>query len=528
MARVQACWCIAAVTEAARVKEEGTHQAMAAVDWFWESDYTGPHFIDVSEVSGLSDSAAASTWGANFVDIDADGDVDLYITQVGASNRLYLNDGQGSFTDITVSAGLLDPSNSRGASFADVNGDGHLDLYQLGTDVPNRLYLGDGQGHFERQFDAGVEDSGSGQTACFADIDGDGDNDLFFTNYDKTNMLYINNGRGEFTDATEEAGLTTDGDSGGFQCEFGDIDNDGDLDLYVANSVDRNYLYINDGTGKFTERAQQRGCQGEEGISAGTRMGDFNGDGYLDIWAAALAPNHLYMNDGTGHFTDNTEAAGLGDVGTLTIGSNIADVDGDGDLDLIQGRMAFATTLFQNDGNGVFTDITSESGIGFRLFTHGIAFGDIDGDGDLDLHLNSWDALLGLRQANRMVLQEGAPAYNWLKVRPVTARGHATLLGAQARVFEAGTRTPVGVHRHTDGGHCFGSQDAYDIFFGLSSSSADHFDVEVQCGGEWITKEEQPSLGNVVANQVVTAPCTRIPVEVGELLNVDVLPDLAR
>jgi hypothetical protein len=497
---------IAAVAGAARVNVE-THRADG--DWFWGSDYDGPHFIDATVPAGLTEFAAASSWGANFVDIDGDGDLDLYVSQVGATNRLLLNDGTGNFTDITVSAGLLDPSNSRGASFADVNGDGHLDLYQLNTDLPNRLYLNDGKNHFERQWETGLEDDGSGQTACFADIDGDGDNDLFFTNFDKTNKLYINNGRGEFTDATEESGLTSAADSGGFQCEFGDIDNDGDLDLHIANSVDRNYLYINDGTGHFIERAQQRGCPGEEGISAGSRMGDFNGDGYLDIWAAALAPNHLYVNDGTGHFTEGTEAAGLDAVGTLTLGFNIADVDGDGDLDLLQGRGAFAMSLYQNDGNGVFTDISSESGIGVHIFSHGIAAGDVDGDGDQDFHLNSWDAVFGLRQTNRLMVNEGVPAYNWLKVRPVNANGHATLMGAQARVFEAGTQTKVGVHRHTDGGHCFGSQDAYDIFFGLSQSSASHFDVEVQCGGAWITKADQPSLGNVAPNQVVTAPCTK-------------------
>jgi hypothetical protein len=496
----------AAVTDAFRVSSDVSQNAMTN-DW-WGSDYHGPRFIDATEMAGLTNSA--SSFGTNFIDIDADGDLDLYVSQTGSPNRLYLNvDGKGNFSDITVSSGLLDPSASRGASFADVNGDGHLDLYQTNTDIPNRLYLGDGKGHFERQFDTGLEDTGMAQVACFGDIDNDGDLDLFFTNQDKSNLLYLNNGRGTFTEATEAAGLASAADSGGFQCEFGDMDNDGDLDLIVANTVASNYYYVNDGTGNFVERAEEAGVVGEEGISSGMRIGDFNGDGHLDLFCGSLVSgNHLYINDGTGHFVDTIEAAGLGDLGILTPGSNWADVDGDGDLDLLQGRVGFAMRLYENDGNAVFTE-NSEAGLGFHLVPHGIAFGDVDGDGDLDAYINTWDFILGARQANRLLINQGEPAYKWLKVRPVNENRHATLVGAQVRLFEAGTQMSVGVRRHTDGGHCFGSQDAYDVYFGLSEFPDSTFDVEVRCGGSWITKASQPELGNVAPNQVIEAKCPR-------------------
>jgi len=484
-----------------------------------QSHYAGPTFVDLTLQAGVADAeSSASSWGSNFVDIDADGDLDLYVTNVGAPNRLYLNsDGKGNFTDITVSSGLLDPSASRGAAFADVNGDGNVDLYQIGTDIPNRLYLGDGKGHFMRQFETAVEDTGMGQLACFGDVDNDGDLDLFITNYDKSNILYLNDGRGEFVDVTQEYGLVSPPNSGGFQCEFGDIDDDGDLDLFLGYTNSSNpestvaQLMINDGTGKFVDRTEEAGMlidKSEYGWRP--QLGDFNGDGHMDVLVMAVGPNHLYLNDGTGHFTDTIQTSGLPLDGT-TPGLNVADVDGDGDLDVLQGSAFSAMSFFKNDGHGIFTDATTETGLGFHIVTHGIAFGDIDGDGDLDAHISSWDFITGHVQQNRLAVQEGQPTYDWLKVRPVNENGHATLLGAQVSVFESGTQNAVGVRTHIDGGHNQGSQDGYDAFFGLGDSAGKTYDIQVRCGGPWVTKETQQELGDVRPNQVVAVTCHRQP-----------------
>lgn len=500
------------IAESSRVG--AAHELSTEKDWSGSS-YAGPTFIDVTKQAGVDDPESyAGSFGSNFVDIDADGDLDLYVTNVNAPNRLYLNnDGKGNFTDITDSAGLLDPSASRGGAFADVNGDGVVDLYQLGSDIPNRLYLGDGNGHFVRQFDAGVEDTGFGQCVCFGDVDNDGDLDLFLTNYDKSNILYLNDGRGGFVDATQESGLISPANSGGFQCEFGDIDDDGDLDLILAyvNSSNPestvNQLMINDGAGKFVDHAEEAGMLGDPTeYGWRTRLGDFNGDGHLDLLVFGVGPNHLYVNDGTGHFSDTIQTSGLPDSGTTT-GLSVADVDGDGDLDVLQGKIGSAMSLFENDGHGIFTEVSSDAGLGFHMVTHGIAFGDIDGDGDLDVHINSWDFITGWRQQNRLVIQAGQPTYDWLKVRPVDEHGHATLLGAQVSVFESGTENAVSVRQHIDGGHSMGSQDGYDAFFGLAGFVGKTFDIQVRCGGPWITKETQPAMGDVRPNQIVEVTC---------------------
>lgn len=477
--------------------------------WGSKSDYIGARFIDATENAGLDHDNSEASFGANLVDIDNDGDLDLYLSQSMFTNRLFLNtDGKGHFVDITESSGLFDPSGSRPGMFADVNGDGNLDLYQLGTDIPNRLFLGDGRGHFIRQFETGLEDSGNGQSMCLGDVDGDGNIDLFVANNDKSNLLFLNDGTGKFTDATEEAGLTTTADHSSFNCEFADMDNDGDLDLLVTSGKNSNLYYVNDGAGKFVESAEQAGVVGNP-PSSGLKVGDFNGDGHLDIFNAAFgSSNHLWMNDGTGHFVDRIEDAGLGSLGIATMAVNVADFDGDGDLDILQGRVNFGYSLYENDGNGLFTDVSRESGVdSFHGVSHAIAVGDVDGDGDLDVYLNSWDFITGAAPHNRLLIQEGEPAYNWLKVRPVKENGHPTLVGAQVRLFVAGTQTPASVRMHADGGHCFGGQDSGEVYFGLSEFPGSNFDVEVRCGGSWITKTSQPNLGDVAPNQAVEAIC---------------------
>jgi len=474
--------------------------------------YTGARFTDATESAGLDASKAESSFGANLVDVDNDGDLDLYIAQGEHTNRLFLNmDGQGHFVESTDESGLFDPGASRGGMFADFNGDGNVDLYQLGgANVPNRLYFGDGASHFIRQFVTGLEDDlGSGHQPCLGDVNGDGDIDIFYLNADQSNTLFLNTGSGEFRNGTEAAGLTSSADASAFHCQFADMDGDGDLDLFVSNSKAKNAYYVNDGTGQFVDRAEEAGLAGNDQTSTALIIGDFNGDGHLDLFTNSVGANFLYINDGTGSFTDQTEAAGLGNVGFATLSVNAADFDGDGDLDIVQGRIEFGYSLYENDGNGMFTDVSRVSGINrFHGFSHAIAVGDVDGDGDLDVYLNSWDFAFNIATNNRLLIQEGEPAYNWLKVRPVKEHGYPAFVGAQVRLFVAGTMTPASIRRHADGGHSFGAQDSGDVYFGLGQFPGSNFDIEVRCGGPWITKATQPSLGDVAPNQIVQAICS--------------------
>jgi len=423
----------------------------------------------------------------------------------------YMNvDGKGNFKESAGPAGLDDAGTSRGAAFADVNGDGFLDLYVADSSAPNRLYLSDGKGHFV--FDNGsahVGDMGVGQGVCFADVDGDGDLDLFVVNFAESNNLYLNNGEGVFENATAKAGLVSAGDAG-FGCAFADVDEDGDLDLYVTNSGQHNKLYVNDGKGVFTDKTIDAGVAGGTGQKRAVSFGDLNGDGHLDIYLVGpQVPNQLFLGDGTGHFTDGTADAGVGDAGAAQ-GMNLADVDGDGDLDIFVSNILAPCIFYENDGKGHFQDTAVKAGLNFHLFGQGVGFGDINGDGSLDMFMMNWKGLIPhipFIHGNKLLINQ-AKIEKWLKVQPLDAKGRPTLLGTEVRLYEAGTRNPAAVRTQIDGGSGFASQNAYEAYFGLSSSNAQDFDIEMRCGRTVVTKDTNPQLGSVAPNQVVKVKCT--------------------
>jgi len=468
--------------------------------------------------------SGGSGFAAAFADVDSDGDLDIFTTNSGSPNHLFINDGTGYFKDTTLSAGLGDNGTSRGATFVDVDGDGDLDLYVTDATLANSLFLGDGQGKFEK-VDRGVGDKGFGQSACFADVDGDGDLDLFVANFDMSNNLYLNNGKGHYENATAKAGLTSTGSSG-FACAFGDVDEDGDLDLFVSNSESSNKLYINNGTGFFSDGTVQAGLAGDMGLGRAASFADLNSDGHLDLFYVAVnSANQLFLGDGKGNFVNGTVAAGVGDKGKWQ-GANIADVDGDGFLDIVvDSVMGESLVLYHNDGKGHFKDVASTIGLDYDFTGQGAAFGDIDGDGDLDMFVATWDYgphsghALGDPQVGdvdylaRLFVNDGTGSSAWLKVRPLDKDGHATLLGAQVRLFEAGTSKPAGALMQIDGGSGFASQNAYDAFFGLDhavAGGAQKFDIEMRCGGVWITKESMSELAGVGLYQTVEAKCSTV------------------
>lgn len=465
-------------------------------------------FTEKASSFGVDTSGAS--FAVAFADVNNDGNIDMFVTNSGTGNHLYINPGTGEqFTDTTSAAGLDDDGPSRGAVFADVNGDGHLDLFTTASDAPNHLYEGFGDGRFnDITSETGVSDSGFGQGACFADVDGDGDLDLFVANFGQTNNLYINNGKGVFANKTKAAGLFDDGVNS-FGCTFGDVDNDGDLDLYISNAGSYNNLYINNGDSTFTDITWKAGVQGDTKQGRGVSFADLNGDGNLDLYMVApQTPNMIFFGDGTGKFVDGCEHAGVCDTGPAQ-GMSIADVDGDGDLDIFVSNILSASMMYENDGAGHFTEVASEAGLDYHLFGQGIAFGDLDGDGLLDMYVNTYGVPPAAwpGQANKL-LMNGAPQARppYLKVRPVTESGAATLLGTEVRLFQAGTRKPAAVRMQIDGGSNFCSQNAYDAYFGLALAVAEGatlFDIEVRSGGAWIGKECNAKLGGVEPNQIV-------------------------
>ena len=333
------------------------------------------------EMTHSKDLEYSLSWSAvGYADFDNDGFGDLYVADAVYMENLFLqNTGTGSFRDITESTGTAgNPICSYDLALGDFDKNGFLDIY-VGNDGPNVLYLNQGDfKFFDMTASAAVGDSLIGYCTA-ADYDNDGDLDIYAANnrggYDAypikhgwPNRLYRNDGKGIFTDVAFEARVQDTGNSKG--CCFGDYDNDGDLDLYVGNDGGSNRLYRNDGDGSFTDVTREAGVEGPEGTH-GVVFSDFDNDGFLDIYAAGGSyiperhdesvtkdhPDRFYRNNGDGTFTDRTRAAGAGFNRAMSFGISAADIDNDGDMDVLvantlyRGMKPAANVLLRNNGN---------------------------------------------------------------------------------------------------------------------------------------------------------------------------------
>lgn len=292
--------------------------------------------------------------GVLLTDFDNDGDGDLYICSLTYKNSFLENDGTGVFKDVTeergVEGAISDRSNA--ASAADVDNDGDLDLFVTNEYSSNRLYLNEGNAFFQDvTASAGLATTGGGMQGIFGDIDNDGYEDLFVANWSHQNVLYRNNGDGTFTDITEKAGVGGDPFAKSNAAVFGDIDNDGDLDLFVTNRNGSNCLYRNDGNCHFTDITAQAGLT-DTSMSYGAVMADFDNDGFLDIYIANLRLNKLYRNRGNGTFEDATARFDAFVEGYST-GVAAGDLNNDGAVDLyVANYIGEPSMLFINQHRG--------------------------------------------------------------------------------------------------------------------------------------------------------------------------------
>ncbi|HET6203534.1 MAG TPA: FG-GAP-like repeat-containing protein [Planctomycetota bacterium] len=345
------------------------------------------------------------TQAVAFGDVDGDGDLDALLGNYFQQNRLYANDGTGGFSDASSQLPVdFDPT--RTLAFADLDGDGDLDAL-LGNNTssgprPNRLYLNDASGNFA-DANAGlftILDPSSG--VAMGDVDGDGDPDLLVGNYNQTNRLYRNDGLGLFAEAP---GALSGSIFGVLGMALGDVDGDGDLDALIANDLGTEGLLVNNGAGQFTDASSQLPPATDSTYVVA--LGDVDGDGDLDFLTGNYSgqPPRLYLNGGTGVFSDATFQLPFGAIWTNDIG--LGDVDADGDLDALLAVYSFSlgNRLYLNGGSGVFSNASGQlppvSGLAAA-----VDLGDVDGDGDLD-------ALIGNQQApDRLYLNNGSGVYS--------------------------------------------------------------------------------------------------------------------
>ena len=395
-------------------------------------------------------------WG----DYDNDGDLDLYLAKSGQANKLFRNDGAGTFVDVTSSSGPVgNTGNGRGVAWGDYDNDGDIDLYLVNHGGTNKLFRNNGTGTFSDVTTTPLADSGQyGTAAAWGDYDNDGDIDLYVANLGYADRLLRNDGGTTFVVVT--GGPL--GDTGqGNAVAWGDYDNDGDLDLYLAKGTGQaNRLLRNDGVDTFVDVTSSSGPLGDVGNSRGVAWGDYDSDGDLDLYVANSGqPNRLFRNEGDGTFADATSGP-LGNSDS-TQGVAWGDYDNDGRLDLYVVNDGQANRLIRNAGGGVFADVTSAL-LGDTGSGRGVTWGDYDGDGDLDLYVANWG------QANRLLRNDAGSGNNWLQVKLTGTWSNRSGIGARVYV-EAGGKRQM---QEVSGGSGLYSQDSLPVEFGLGSSTA--------------------------------------------------------
>ncbi|HEY3580890.1 MAG TPA: CRTAC1 family protein [Pyrinomonadaceae bacterium] len=443
-------------------------------------------FTEVGEKAGVSDGG----WGMGVAvgDYNNDGYEDLYVTCLGP-DHLFKNNGNGTFTDVTAKAGVSDPRWSTGASFFDYDHDGYLDLF-----VSNYV-----------DFDIDhLPEFGQGQTCTYKSIPvqcgprglkGAGDS------------LFHNNGDGTFTEVSKKAGVSDSEGFYGLGVLTGDFDGDGWVDLFVANDSTPNFYYHNNGDGTFKEIGFTAGTavneNGSEQGSMGVTAGDYDHDGRLDIFITNFADeyNTLYHNDAPNSFTDVAYSAKVAALSLPYVGwgTKFFDYDNDGWVDLlvVNGHVypqlpnyRQPRLFHRNNRDGTFTEIASQFGSIFTELhaSRGVAFGDIDNDGDVDLLISDLDG------PPQLLRNDNGNANNSILIKTVGVKSNRDGIGARVRVV-AGDLMQIDEVRSGDS---YLSQSDLRLHFGLEKRTKIDL-IEVRWPSGAVDK-----ITNVGVNRILT------------------------
>ena len=482
-----------------------------------------PRFSEQGQAAGLGaavfvplpDSLPEMASGGVVADFDGDGWQDLFFVSGGGAgpDRLYFNNGDGTFTDRAAEAGLAMRHRGLGATAGDYDGDGWIDLFVVSfgpADLPApepgrlRLYRNNGDGTFaEVAAQAGVAalpgEEAAGMGAAFGDYDLDGDLDLAVTAWGtpwrddlliyNPNPLFRNNGDGTFTEVSRQAGVFSLRTLG-FAPLFADMDGDRYPELLIAADLGTSKYYRNNGDGTFTERTAASGT-GRDANGMGSTVGDFDGDGLLDWYVTSVygelretvagTGNMLYLNRGGHIFTESAQSAGVGDGG-WGWGAVAVDLDHDGRLDIVttngweQANGAGVpeweeerTYLFRNHGDLIFSEVSAPWGLHHTGQGRGLVHFDYDNDGDQDLAIFTKDERLSLFRND--LAPEGR---HWLRIlldtnaRPDLAP-HG--IGARVVVRTSGPEAPGEQSRYLSSGGSYLTSSELSAHFGLGGAN---------------------------------------------------------
>jgi len=536
---------ISAATEKLLAQGVATHTAKPLARPAPSGRPFNAHFVDVAASAGLTAPTIyggveskkyileATGCGCAFTDYDNDGWMDIFILSgtrleevpPGTTNRLYKNNRDGTFTDVTEKSGLAATGWASAVCVGDYNNDGFEDLFctYFGQ---NRLYRNNGDGSFTDVTKASglwTDQTRWGAGCSFLDYNRDGHLDLFVSNYVRFSFehapvagenvncnwkgipvecgprglptgrhsLYRNNGDGTFTDVSQQTGVATATETYGMTVVAADFDEDGWPDIYVACDSTPSLLFMNNHDGTFREEGVMRGLalsdDGAEQAGMGLGVGDYDLDGHLDLFKTHFADdaNGLYHNDGKGNFDDVTRVSRIGvETRYISWGAGIVDLDNDGypDLFMVSGSVypeverklpKYANknprSVFRNLGNGTFEELVEQAGPGVAEAhcSRGCAFGDFDNDGDVDI------LIINLNEPPSLLRNDLKGNQNWLKVKLEGVKSNRSAIGARVLVRYGGKVQAQAVLSQSS----FYSSNDPRLHFGLGASTTAQVEV---------------------------------------------------